>query len=163
MLPRLGEQLGPVLGQQGLVGRHHVLSGFQRLQEQAERGTDPAHHLDHDGDFRIVEDLPGIAHDPIGRDRRGAGSARVADDRPPDLDLPPRPPGDPVAVLGEQPRDPRADRPQPQHPDRHTFHPAPSDTTGSLPAQDVGEASPRKTSASPSLASRPSATAIVAS
>ena len=56
-LPRRVEQLRPVLGQQGLVGRDHVLAAFQQLQHDGPGGLQPADQLDRRHDLRIVESL----------------------------------------------------------------------------------------------------------
>ena len=48
---------GAVLGQQGLVGRDHVLAAFQQLQHDRAIRLHPADQLHHGGDLRVVEHL----------------------------------------------------------------------------------------------------------
>ena len=49
-------ELGAVVGEQRLVGRHHVLAGGQRAQDEGARRLEAADQLDHDVDGGIGED-----------------------------------------------------------------------------------------------------------
>ena len=64
------EEFLPMLGQQRLVGRHHVLAGPQGFEQIGARRLVAAHQFDHDVDFRIVDDGQGIAGDLCRRQRR---------------------------------------------------------------------------------------------
>ena len=55
----LREDPRAVLGQQCLVGRHHVLAGGQAVEHDAQGRFDPAHGFHHDVDFRIVDQPAG--------------------------------------------------------------------------------------------------------
>ena len=68
MTPRLLEQLGPVVGEQGLVGRDHVLARGEGAQDEGPRRLEPADELDDDLDGRVVEDLPGVGDEVQARE-----------------------------------------------------------------------------------------------
>ena len=61
VLPRLGEDLRAVMGQEGLVGGDHVLAGGERFQDKRAGGLEAAHQLDHDLHRRVVQHLVRIA------------------------------------------------------------------------------------------------------
>ena len=138
-----GEDLGTVLGQHRLVGRHHVLARRQGGQHQPTGHVSPANRLDHDPDGRIGQDSL-----RVGGDRRTLGMRdrshplRVADQDPKDLQGTPRPVGDPVGRLVEQPRHARTDGPQAQQSDSDAFHPRSKPptvaATGIRPRQSPG-------------------------
>ena len=53
-LPGPVEQLRPMLGQQGLVGRDDVLAAFQQLEHDRPGRLEPADQLHHGRDLRVV-------------------------------------------------------------------------------------------------------------
>ena len=121
--PRLGEDLGPVLGQQGLVRRDDVLAGRQGVEDDPQGRVRPAHRLDHDRHLGVVQDAPGVGHDPGVAQGRLARPGGVADHGPFQVDPTAGPSRDPFSLLDQQARDPAADRAQAQQTDRHPFHP----------------------------------------
>ena len=92
--PRQRHQFRPVFRHHFLIGRNHVLARRQRPPEIIRRRIRPAHHLDHNIDFRVVQKILGIGgHHPRGQ-----------------VDIPP--PGD---VAHQRP----AQTHRPPHPGRH--------------------------------------------
>ncbi|MCY1167141.1 hypothetical protein D9M73_70980 [compost metagenome] len=57
-----GKDLGAMHGQQGLVGRDHMLAGFNRFQYQLLCDAIAAYQLDHDVDFRVGNHRTGIGN-----------------------------------------------------------------------------------------------------
>jgi len=84
------DQLAAVLGDDVLVGRHHVLAPLQRPRDVAPGRLDPAagaaDELDDDVDRRIVQDLPGVGGDPFQSHGDAAGLRRIPHQDPADLD-----------------------------------------------------------------------------
>ena len=72
------EQFLSVFGQQRLVGGHHMLAGAQGFQQERACRLIAAHQFDHDVDLGIVNNGQRIARYLSSRQRRLAGTFRVA-------------------------------------------------------------------------------------
>ena len=73
------ENLGAVHGQQGLVGRHHMLALGNRGQHQFTRQAAAADGLDHDVDLGVVDDGVGVGgHHNIAITHHGARGRQIA-------------------------------------------------------------------------------------
>ena len=115
------EQLRPVLGQQGLVGRDDVLAAFQQLQHDRPGGLQPADQLDRRDDLglsitldRSAVSMPGGRAKFRGRFRSGS-TTWTSSSLLPAL-------GDPVALLQQQPGHAGADRSEPDDGDFGGIH-----------------------------------------
>ena len=120
--PGLGEDRRPVLGQECLVGRDHVLARGQRRQHELQRRLRPSHRLDDDVDLGIVDQSRRIGGQSDAVKPDVSRLFQVAHGRPCPADPPARAAGDPVGVIGQQPRDPGSDRPQADHADGDVVH-----------------------------------------
>ena len=125
VFPRLGEHLATVLGQERLVGRDDVLPRGQGSEHQAQGGVGPADRLDDDPDLGVVDDAAGVVDDLDAVEPSAADLPQVPDGGPLEPDPFPRATRDQVGPLAQQSRDPRADRPHAEQPDRDPFHPVP--------------------------------------
>ena len=106
------EQMVAGFGQQGLVGRDHVLARRKGAFNQALRRFDAAHEFQDDGDFRIVDQVVGIGGDrgSLGHGGVGPGFFQVADKHGLDGDLAAGAGLDHIAVVREDSGDARAHR-----------------------------------------------------
>ena len=109
-LPRLVEQFRPVLGQQGLVGGDHVLAAFQQLQDDRPGRLQPADQFDRRDDLRIVGHLGQVGGQQARRQGEVPRPLQVRVDHADQFQPLARTPGDPLAVLQQQPGDAGADR-----------------------------------------------------
>ena len=111
-----GEQLRPVAGEQLLVGRHDRGAAGEGGAQIAERGVEPAHHLDHDRHGRVLEHPGGVGRDETGIDPR-AYPRRVAHQHRSELEPLPGGARDRLPALAQQPNDGLADGAAAEQPD----------------------------------------------
>ena len=114
-LPRRVEQLGPVLGQQGLVGGDHVLAAFQQLQHDGPGRLQPADQLDRRDDLRVVGHFGQIGGQHARRQGEVPRPLQVGIDHVDQFQPLAGLSGDPVAVFQQQPGDAGADRSEPDN------------------------------------------------
>src|SRR5690606_24595767 len=116
------EDLVAVPGQQGLVGRDHVLALGNGLQDAVAGDRIAPHQLDDDVDVRILRQRHAVGGDgDIGADQR-TRLGHVAHRHGGDFDAPPGAAGDLAAVLGQDRPDPAADDTQPEQTNTDRFH-----------------------------------------
>ena len=96
------EDLVSVGGQQGLVGRHHVLSLPDGLENEAFRRLVASDQLDDDGDLRVVQDGLGVLRQELLVHRHRAGRLQIEIGNPLDDDSRPQALLDEAAVFHEQ-------------------------------------------------------------
>jgi hypothetical protein len=113
-LAGLCEDLRPVLRQERLVRRDHILARGEGLQHDLQRRLGAAQQLDDDRDFRVVAHARPVGDDSIGRHGNIPAPGSIAHERALDLDPLARAPGDPVAGPTQEPGDARPHRAQPQ-------------------------------------------------
>ncbi len=122
--PRLLEQLGPVVGEQGLVGGHHVLARLQGAQDEGARGLEPADQLDHDLHRGIVDGLGRVGGQRQAREVDPfAGSGEVGVGHAAQRERAARALGQLGAVALEDPGHPAPDGAEPQEGDLDLVHP----------------------------------------
>jgi len=105
------EQLVAVARDELLVRRDDRLPRAEQVEHVAAGGLDPAHHLGHERDRRVVADLGGIGRQHARLGREPALLPGVAHERPHDPQSVPRRPLDVARALAQQPVDRRADSP----------------------------------------------------
>ncbi len=93
------EHLGAVLGEQGLVGGHHVLAGRQQVEDGTASPVHPAGQLGGDLNVRIGQHRAQVRGQEIARHGDGAGFRQVADHHPAQDQRATRTGGQPVGVL----------------------------------------------------------------
>ena len=111
-----------MLGQKRLVGRDDMLARRRAPSTYWSAGSVPPM-------VSMMTSTSGssISWDDVGREPDAIESniarlVRVANRNPAQADRPAGPTGDPFGMLGQQPRDSSAHRPQSDQADRHVFH-----------------------------------------
>ena len=121
-LPRPGKQFRAVLGQQGLVGRNHVLAAFEQLQHDGPVRLHAADDLHHGRNLRVVQHLGEVGGEQSGGERDVARPGQVRIDHLHQLQPLAGVLGDPLATLQQQSRHPRADGPESDNRNFGGFH-----------------------------------------
>ena len=118
----LVEQLAAVLGQQRLVGGHHVLAPSHRLEHPRLGGLDATDELDDHAGLGVGDDVFGIGGQQRRVDRNVPCTARAAHEHALDRHARTEAALDGVAVFLEDPHDASAHVPGAQKPDRDRSH-----------------------------------------
>ncbi len=117
-----GEDRLAVLGEEGLVGRDHVLARGQGLGHELQGRIRAPHGLDDDVNLGIIDEAAGVGRhaDPV--ESHAARLIGVADGGPLPMDRTAGAAGQSSGMLGQQPRHAGPHRTQPDQANRDVFH-----------------------------------------